>query len=330
MERIRSNRLSIVPRCLVPLVFALLALSVHGYSQSPSPMSVNGTRSIYAGPNRPANVPESYVITPNGYFHPSCVHQLAAAETVLGDGRIQHADGTVDAVAPVCAYPRFSRAGARLGDANPSATSPSTELSGWLENANTTAWAYGTLISTFVVPNPPTSDDGQVLYYFPGLEDINNVQSILQPVLAWANGQWTVANWNCCLSNTTVVSPAIGVEPGDRVMAFVANTCPADTTSCPTWNIFSIDLTYGGNTSLSLTPSDGQVFNWAFGGVIEPYYVISCNDFPNHPFIFQTVLFDIKLRPIQEPQWTIATDQTPGVECNYGLTASRQTITLRY
>jgi hypothetical protein len=26
-----------------------------------------------AGPNRPAVVPEGYVITPFGYFHPSCV-----------------------------------------------------------------------------------------------------------------------------------------------------------------------------------------------------------------------------------------------------------------
>jgi hypothetical protein len=37
-----------------------------------------------AGPNRPANVPDGYVITPVGYFHPSCVQSLAKGETTGG------------------------------------------------------------------------------------------------------------------------------------------------------------------------------------------------------------------------------------------------------
>src|ERR1035441_2122355 len=47
-----------------------------------------------AGQNRPATVPEGYVITPFGYFHPSCVQSLAKGERLLADGRVQHADGT--------------------------------------------------------------------------------------------------------------------------------------------------------------------------------------------------------------------------------------------
>jgi hypothetical protein len=39
------------------------------------------------GPN-PTGVPDEYVLTPSGYFHPSCVRQLAAGETLLADGRI--------------------------------------------------------------------------------------------------------------------------------------------------------------------------------------------------------------------------------------------------
>jgi len=49
-----------------------------------------------AGPNRPAVAPQGYVITPFGYFHPSCVREVASGDTVLADGRVQHADGTVD------------------------------------------------------------------------------------------------------------------------------------------------------------------------------------------------------------------------------------------
>ena len=42
-----------------------------------------------AGWNRPASVPSGYVITPFGYFHPSCVRQVNEGETLLGDGRIR-------------------------------------------------------------------------------------------------------------------------------------------------------------------------------------------------------------------------------------------------
>lgn len=64
-----------------------------------------------AGPNRPAAVPEGYVITPFGYFHPSCVRTLGASEKLLADGRVRHADGTTDVSAAVCAYAHFTANG---------------------------------------------------------------------------------------------------------------------------------------------------------------------------------------------------------------------------
>src|ERR1017187_4361862 len=36
-----------------------------------------------AGPNLPPGVPDGYVITPSGYFHPSCVRQLDRKSTRL-------------------------------------------------------------------------------------------------------------------------------------------------------------------------------------------------------------------------------------------------------
>ena len=49
-----------------------------------------------AGPNRPAQVPEEYIVTPFGYFHPSCVVHLAKGEELLEGGQvIQKADGTI-------------------------------------------------------------------------------------------------------------------------------------------------------------------------------------------------------------------------------------------
>jgi hypothetical protein len=331
MESTRINGLTNLPRCLFPLALALVALCTHGYPQAPSPAQGKVDQVFPAGSKRPTNVPEGYVVTPNGYFHPSCVRHLAQKDHVMSDGRIQHIDGSIDGAGPVCAYPRYTRAGFEI---NPNAVVPTTEVSGWLENANVSTglanWEYGSVVSIFKVPVYPASNDGQFLYYFPGLEDINGVQSILQPVLAYNNGQWTMANWNCCLSGTTDVSPAITVLPGENILTMITNTCKADTTMCPTWNVFSMDLVFGGNSELSLTPSDSQIFNWAFGGVLEPYYVVSCQDFPTGQFTFTTVLFDQKLNPVAEPQWTPVQNQMPSLPCTFGITASRETITLTY
>ena len=63
-----------------------------------------------AGPDRPADVPEGYVITPFGYFHPSCVMELAEGNTLL-DKTVRHADGTAEA-APVCNYAHYTASGA--------------------------------------------------------------------------------------------------------------------------------------------------------------------------------------------------------------------------
>ena len=60
----RKNRTALVTAAVMSLFFAFAASTV-ARAQAP------------AGPHRPASVPERYVITPNGYFHPSCVLRLA-------------------------------------------------------------------------------------------------------------------------------------------------------------------------------------------------------------------------------------------------------------
>jgi hypothetical protein len=40
-------------------------------------------RKIEAGAHRPGNVPAGYVVTPFGYFHPSCVQSIAEDDALL-------------------------------------------------------------------------------------------------------------------------------------------------------------------------------------------------------------------------------------------------------
>ncbi len=69
---------------------------------------------VPAGPNRPPAVPEEYVITPMGYFHPSCVQELAEGDIVREDEKaIEHKDGSFDSI-PTCAFPHYTPAGEKV------------------------------------------------------------------------------------------------------------------------------------------------------------------------------------------------------------------------
>src|SRR5580658_7403011 len=88
-----------------------------------------------AGPNRPPQVPEEYIVTPFGYFHPSCVVHLAKDENLLQGGRvIQKADGTVYP-GPVCQYPHYTARGEMFADGSP--IKPPTISHSWIVAGNT-------------------------------------------------------------------------------------------------------------------------------------------------------------------------------------------------
>jgi len=66
---------------------------------------------VVASANRPAKVPEGYLVTPMGYFHPSCVKQVAKGDVLHPDEKaIYHADGSFDSM-QTCAYPHFTAKG---------------------------------------------------------------------------------------------------------------------------------------------------------------------------------------------------------------------------
>ena len=298
-----------------------------------------------AGPNRPENVPDGYLITPFGYFHPSCVQSLEKGQRLLADGRVQLADGATAENAAVCSYPHYTPDGIAVKTGTASATSAERgtpeaktppEINGWIEAVSITTGSptqsYGALIATWTVPPQPAAEDGQVLYFFPGFEDINDPQtSILQPVLRWYYG-WSIASWNCCLTGIVTNSPGVGVSSGDEIYGSITSTCPPGTLSCATWNLLSLDLSTGESTTLGDTPSQGQVFNWAFGGVMEPYYVISCDDYPSDRQLrFERVrVFDQDLHPVFDPKWGGSFNSVATPQCHYGATGTDRTVKLDY
>ena len=155
---------------------------------------------------------------------------------------------------------------------NPAATGASA-YNGWLESYNTTSTgALSYLAATWVVPQTPAAgNDGQVLFFFNGLEGLPTVESILQPVLAYENGQWFAQSWNCCAAGTTYNANTIPVSPGDVIVGTVSGAnCNTSTGLCNNWTIETLDQRTG-QSSVLQTSAWGVAENWVFAGVLEVY-----------------------------------------------------------
>ena len=289
-----------------------------------------------AGPNRPAGVPADFVITPFGYFHPSCVGHLAKGDQLRGDLKIiQHANGTSDPI-QVCAYPHFKADGTKIvGQERAVKGGDPTIGHAWVEWASvTTTTAYSTQAVWWNVPAAPTNSDGQTLYYFPGYEDYSDVVTIIQPVLGWNSdysNAWGIAAWNCCENGSTWEGTPAPVNSGDQIEGLMFNLCGSGVLTCSSWDIYIFDLTNGGYSVLGGTSNFGQTFNWAFGGVMEVYNIARCGDYPSDGSIsfYDQELYDYNGVRIKNPAWTIskASGLTPG--CHYGGSMPKQ-INLNY
>ena len=308
--------------------------------------SALATNSSVARPNRPPQVPESYVITPFGYFHPSCVFEIGDEERLLADGRVEHADGVVDANARVCGYPHYTPVGTpvpadvrSVGGANLANRTPT--IFGWLEYVSaTTSTSYGEIAATWTVPPPPASDDAQLLFFFPGMEDINSEEnlSIVQPVLQFGHSgagggpYWAIASWNCCMTGTTWNSHLVKVNPGDTILGTITSRCKKGLNYCADWKVLTKDETTGKKTLLSKSPAEGQVWNWGFSAVAEVYNVQQCSDWPaNDGLVFTVQVYDENRKLIADPGW-IGSPAPGGTDpsCNYGLNVTDTQSTLEY
>ena len=287
-----------------------------------------------AGPNRPVQVPEEYIVTPFGYFHPSCVVHLATGEELLeGGSAIQRADGTIYTV-PLCGYPYYTARG-EMFEAG-SKIDPPTIVHSWIVSGSTnTGSSYGEILADWNVPSAPLSYDRQTIYFFPGLVNYQEDTTILQPVLGWNadfGRAWGIASWNCCPKGTADESSPVRVNTGDSIVGKVESRCSPGTLSCPRWNITTQDQSTGGSTTLSDTPSEGQTFNWAFGGALEVYSVVQCSDYPPNQYLtFTPTLYDDNFNIIANPSWILtdyADNFTP--QCYYGGQLSSDAVTLAF
>lgn len=284
---------------------------------------------------RPQGVPTDYVVTPNGFFSPSCVQRVEEGETLHADGSIEAANGLLRKPA-LCTQPHYRFDGSRV-EPNGSFSMPPIQarqptINGWVEDANySSSVNIGKLVATWKVPSTPTNQSGQTDYFFPGLEQLPTVQSILQPVLgygAFSGTVWTLSSWNCCVSGTTYYSGPINVSVGDTILG--TTQCQA-ANSCSTWKVISKDVTK--NTSTTLTTSPYGNLRWVFGGVMEVYGVSSCSQLPaSSPLTYSSIaVYNTAFTKISSTPW--GADYPVGStspQCNYNVSTTSSSVTLRY
>ncbi len=313
-------------------VFALASLLAACLTATAEAQSV-------AGRHRPAAVPADYLITPFGYFHPSCVSHLTSGDELRPDDKaVRHPDGSSTAM-HACEYPHYRADGEKVFGDEKAVTNPNISHAYVLLASVTTTGAYGYLDGQWTVPPAPASNDGQTLYLFPGLEDINDVVTILQPVLGWNSdyaSAWGIASWNCCENGTVYEATPKPVASGDTILGYIYNSCPPGTETCSSWDVVTQDLRTGKTSELLNTSNFGQTFNWAFGGAFEVYGIVSCNDYPavsgapgSGSVSFNALnLYDDKLAEVS-PKWQFSVDKTDTPQCNYGGASPKQ-VTLQY
>lgn len=308
---------------------------------------------VPVGPDRPPAVPEGYVITPMGYFHASCVQELAEGDILRKDEKaIEHKDGSFDPIHS-CEFPRYTPAGEKVpldgegpagGEKVDSASSePPSIAHDYIEletmKKDPSYTYYGELRANWIVPPNPTSHDNQIIYFFPGLEDYNTnvTTTILQPVLGWNvslpkgpsfKNAWSLSSWNCCVDNTVQHSTFIPTAAGHTIFGQIALRCTPGAPRCGSFEVNTVDQTTGKSTQLPQTSSFGLVFNWAFGGALEVYNVSKCSDYPSSSKgsteFYYLGLFDQDLQPVKQDwvPWKKWAGLTP--QCGYAIGAGEK------
>ena len=292
---------------------------------------------------RPPQVPAGYLITPNGYFHPTCVQPIEPDETLKADGSVVR-DGGGRRHIPPCSYARYTKAGERIGpqtDLRPA--QPLLQNCGHQISLNGGSWIIDadTILQNGsanyfsgrlgVVPSAPSVQTGQSIFLFIGLEDCENVQTVLQPVLGW-NGfnqnVWTISAWNCCISGNTNYTGPYTVHTGYGIEGTIS------TSDGLNWTVYVeafdglFTHPYFGSRLAFSSATPNQGFDWVFGAVLESYGVTQCSQYPSDQHVFSQLYLTTLSGP-ELPSWQRRNDSN-NLGCASITNIASDTITLSY
>jgi hypothetical protein len=279
-----------------------------------------------AADHRPPGVPAHYLMTPHGYFDPSCIVEIQDDEKVDANDDIVRRDGTKRPLS-MCLLPHFHKDGQRVG---PLFETPT--VNSWVADVESTSVGASSFISAnWTVPHNPTSVGSQVVYFFPGFVPLATDDTILQPVLGWnhlgTGGGWKIASWNCCRNGNNLHSPLVSVSAGASLFGYVWGTgCNSQTGVCSSWQVLT-SVANGAQTTLN-TNSYGEVLDWDFAAALEAYNVNLCQQYPPDSRVtFQNVTVRNVSGATVQPSWsTTLFAASPECGRNASFTSTSATI----
>jgi hypothetical protein len=226
---------------------------------------------------------EELVLTPGGYRPKSLVHFVEPGNVLrVTDGRILKLDPAGKILADHGVIP--SRPGIRRIMPGKVFLLPRTAAGlgqGWITYAfwnNDTGTPISSFSTTFVVPPPPVTQSGQLIYLFPGIMT-SACDWIYQPVLQWGlspaggGNYWSVASWYVARQGTAFHTQAAQVNPGDVLVGVITLTGESGGT-------FSYNCTFEGIVNTSLPVENTQQLT-SCSETLEAYGLTKCTDYPN-------------------------------------------------
>ncbi|MFZ5895430.1 MAG: hypothetical protein ACOY0T_30520 [Myxococcota bacterium] len=265
---IRSNSVMqlLKSSAVLGVVAALSGCSAAGTEDPSSTVAqsedVASTEQLLSAPD------EDYVATPVGEIHKTCIHESDDADRAF----------------PKCRYKSKLKLQNPASLAAPGPLQPPT-VNGWVENSFRFAPAgqwFRQAFSAWTVPNNPSSISNQLVYYFPGFQNLAGTLSIIQPVMQWGNNGrfggnfWSIASWYVDTAGVAVHSTPRTVTTGQIIDgSMVGSNCTA--AGVCSW---TITTKVRNGISTTLTRSPGVVYNWAAPAALEAYRLTACNQYP--------------------------------------------------
>jgi hypothetical protein len=258
---------------------------------------------------------EDYVSTPVGKIHKTCIHQ----------------SDEPDAKLPRCKYVSKVNLTTTEGVEAPAAKGlqPPT-VNGWVENSYAYAPAanpwFGRAYSAWTVPRNPISISNQLLYYFPGFQNLSGTLSIIQPVMQWGNNgrfggnYWSIASWFVNTAGVAVHSTPKTVVTGNVIDgSMIGSNCTA-AGSC-TWTI-TTKVRNSSTLITTLVRTPGVVYNWAAPAALEAYRLTACNQYQGNTGIYISTDLYLRTSLVKSTLPWSSTVRSVTPSCHYAATNS--------
>ena len=264
-----------------------------------------------------------YVTTPFGLVPKDQVLVVPSGSQIVGGSSVVYPNGTVVTLL-----------------AHPSADVPTDN--GWIAYADWTYSASGYSIgeydASWTLPSSPSSNNGQTIFLFNGLETSSSGSFIIQPVLQWGSSAcgggayWAMSSWYVTSSGSYICSSLMQVSYSSISGQMNGYSCQSSNGECD-WviqgtqfqngNGYTTTLSYSGNSQL-----DDLALYWS-SVTLEAYGIASCSDFPSGSVTFSDLFFVSDVSPWQypTPSWSTVVNYSDCSEAVTVNSASSVTIT---